>query len=63
MNECEKCIGILFTILRIWFGCLGVCEKYFGERIRNWFWLSSVLDERNISMNVKSVWVYYLLGG
>ena len=19
-------------------GCLGVCEKYFGERIRNWFW-------------------------
>ena len=38
LTECEKCMGILFTILRIWFGLVvSVCEKYFGERIRNWF--------------------------
>jgi hypothetical protein len=36
LNEYEK--YILFTILRIWFGLVvSVCEKYFGERIRNWF--------------------------
>ena len=26
--------GILFIILRLWFGRLGVRVKYFGERIR-----------------------------
>ena len=45
-NEFEKHLGILliggilFIILRLWFGRLGVrvCVKYFGERIRLWFW-------------------------
>ena len=40
-------------------GCLGMCEKFFGERITNWF----CLVERNIRVNVKSIWVYYLLSG
>jgi len=29
-------------------GCLGVCEKYFGERITIWFWLS-VLAEKHLN--------------
>ena len=56
LNECEKYMGILFTIFRLWFG-LSWYEEYFGEEDYNLVLVWVVLAERNICMNVKSIWV------
>jgi len=49
-------MGILFTIFRLWFG-LSWYEEYFGEEDYNLVLVWVVLAERNICMNVKSIWV------
>ena len=41
-------------------GCLGVCEKYFGERIRIWFWLS-VLAEKHLNEFEKRMGILFTI--